>query len=149
MALLTAMAQTWERARRIIGWSSSRGCLDEARDRGRLRHVNGVTGCYLGDGSARSLGHRPLRGRRDHLVFGCNEVPGRLGTPCGLADSPGQGVVAPGDLRVSHKCGLTCRQVAGERGVELVAIQKQEAIPWRQDRRYRSTWRRVGDKSVN
>ena len=56
---------------------------------------------------------------------------------------------APGNLRVGHEPGLLGAQVGGERVVELVAVEEQEPVAWRQDRRDGCSGRRIGDQGVH
>jgi LuxR family maltose regulon positive regulatory protein len=99
---------TFEQADLIRGRPLSR-LLDERDDGAGLGHVDRVAGGGLGDGGPGALGHRTLRGRRDHPVLGRDHVPARLGPPGGVGDLPGGGVHAPRDLRVSHERGQVGR----------------------------------------
>lgn len=55
--------------------------LDEGDHRLRLRDVDRVAALDLSHRRAGALGHGPLRLGRDHLVFGCDEIPTRLTPP--------------------------------------------------------------------
>ena len=114
------------------------GLGDDAGYRFRLRHIDRVAGRDLGHGGADPVGHSLLRRWRDHPVFAGDQVPAGLGPPGGVGDRPGRGGHVPGNLRVGQERGLAVGQVGGERGVELVPVQEQEAVAGRQDRRLRS-----------
>ena len=85
----------------------------------RLRDIDGVAGGDLADRGAGPVGQGPPGGRRDHPVFGGDEVPAGLGPPGRLADLAAQGVDAPRDLRVGQELGVGRREVAGEGAVEF------------------------------
>ena len=122
---------------------------DEGGYRCGLGYVDRVAGGDFGDGGPGALGHRTLRGRRDHPVLRGDQVPAWLDPPGGFADRSAERVHAPGDLGVGHERGLSGGQVAGEGGGELVAVEEEEAVLGRQDRRLRPVSRETGDERVD
>jgi hypothetical protein len=65
--------------------------------------------------------------------------------PGGFADRAGECVDAPGTWESAMKY-LVEWQVRGEGGGEFVAVEEQEPVARRQDRRYWCAGRRVGDQ---
>src|SRR2546425_9995686 len=63
-----------------------------------LRNINRVAARNLDDCRASALGHETLCRWRDHLVFGGDQIPTRLGSPCRFADLATQRCNAPRDL---------------------------------------------------
>src|ERR1700722_2504045 len=61
--------------------------LDELGDRFGLRNVDRVASLRLGDRRTRTLGHRTLRGGRDHAIVSGDQVPARLDLPSGGGDA--------------------------------------------------------------
>jgi len=108
--------------------SGSSGRAYNGRDGFGVRHVDGVTARCFGDGGSPALGHGALGGRRDHAVVGRDEVPTGSHPPGGLGHDAAESVHAPGHLGVGHEGGLLGGQVGGERPVEPLAVQEQEAI---------------------
>jgi len=53
-----------------------------------LRNVDCMASLYLHDAGSGPLGHKALRGGRDHPVIGRNEIAARLTLPGGLRDRP-------------------------------------------------------------
>ncbi len=103
----------------------------------------------LGDRGPGALGHGALGRRRDHVVVGGDQVPGRLGSPGRLGDRAAERVDAPGHLGVGHERRLRFGQVRGEGGGELAAVEEQEPVLGREDRRDRRAGRRVGDQGAD
>ena len=76
------------------------GFFDEVSDGFRLRHIHGVAAFDLDDRRAGALGHSTLSVRRDHFVFGRDQVPAWLGSPRRLGDRAIERVETPRDLGV-------------------------------------------------
>ena len=125
------------------------GLLDERGHRSRLRHVDGVAAGHLDHRRPSPLRHEAPGRRGANPVLDGDEVPARLGPPGRVGDGSAEGVHALGDLGVGHERGLLGRQVGGERAVELVAVQQQEAVLGWQDERHRGAGRGVGDQAVD
>jgi hypothetical protein len=87
-----------------------------------------------------------LRRRRDHPVVRRDHIPARLGAPRRPSDRTLECLHAPRNLRVGPECGDGRIEVRGERVGELRAVEEQEAVFRRQDRRDRSAGRRVRDE---
>jgi hypothetical protein len=103
---------------------------DQVGDRSRLADVDGVPAGCFGRGRAGPLGHRPLRRRRDHPVLGCDQIPGRLAPPRGVADRAVERVDAPRHLRPSS----TARLAAPSSRRLWLAGSLSSAAPHRSDR---------------
>src|SRR6266516_4149632 len=98
---------------------------------------------------AGALRHRTLSRRRDHAVFGADEVPARLLPPGRLGYRAAQSVDAPRDLRVGHECSLFLIEVAGESRVELLLVEEETPFSRGQNRGHRSSWRWVLDQRLH
>ena len=88
-----------------------------------------------------ALEHDTLRVRRNHPVFGRDEIPAWLRFPRGFCHGAVERFEAPRDMRVRHECRRGSAHVRSERGSELRPIEKQEAVLGWQDRRHWSARR--------
>ena len=146
------------------GGRSREGHLER---RGGRTGQSGGLGDQRGDGRAaarrRSSGCPPLRRRstpaRSDIVrcAGGGIIRSSVATryQLGLLRQAGSVTVAverldaPRDLRVGHERRLTRGDVGGERRRELLAVEEQEPVLRRQDRRHRRARGRVGDQRAD
>src|SRR6266852_4007451 len=86
---------------------------------------------HLGTGSLR---HESLKLRSDHVIFCGQQIPARLRLP-GSRCGPGvRGGKSPRHLGFGHEICNLGLYVSGERCCKLLAVKKQEAVLWRQNR---------------
>src|SRR4051812_27547947 len=102
-----------------------------------------MTRLYFAGVRSSALGHEPLRRRRDHTILRRYEVPARLGMPRSPADGALERLDTPGDLGVRHEGSQLGGNVGSEGSGELRPVQQEIPVLGRQDRRYRSPWRRI------
>lgn len=91
-----------------------RGLFDKGGYRGWLRHIDGVAGGDLGHRGTGPLGHETLSGRRDHLVFGGEQVPAlvyKVGP--GGSDSPLSALTTDIQLIAASRSNLESHCVRG------------------------------------
>src|SRR5215207_8299129 len=86
----------------------------------RVEAWEAATSRILGGGP---LGHEPLGGRRDPLVLGAEEVPGRDGPPGRRTRRLVEPGTAPRPLRRRYHVGRVAADVGGEGRVELLAVE--------------------------
>ena len=112
-----------------------------ANDDGRhilcLGNVKGVATRDLSDGGASLFGHRALRSNRNHPILRGYDIPAGFALPSRLRDFAIERLDSPRDLRVRHESGRSRIKVGSERRRELVAIQEEEPVLRREDRRDR------------
>src|SRR5258708_22538960 len=101
-----------------------RGFFDEIGDGLRLRYIHVVATFDLDNHRASAFGHSPLSVRRDHFVFGRDQVPTWLCSPCRLGDRTTERIETPRDLRVGHERSHVWTHVRGECGWELRLIEE-------------------------
>ena len=102
---------------------------------------------HLDDGRAGALGHH-LAAPAAGSCWSSVATRYQLGFAfqAGIGHLAAQRLDAPRHLRVGHERGFVGGDVGRERRGELRAVEEQEAILRRQDRRHRRARRRIGDQ---
>src|SRR5277367_1366849 len=100
----------------------------------RMGQEHRVTALNLDHGRPCAFGHGPLSVRRDHLVFGSDEEPAWLCSPCRLGDGTAERLDTPRDLGVGHARSHVRIHVRGEEGGKLGLIEEYVSILRWQDR---------------
>src|SRR5688500_5918466 len=109
------------------------GLYNNFHYRSWLRDIHRVAGFRLANCCAGPFGHVMLGGRRNHLVFGSDQIPARLGSPSWNTYRTSKGFHIPTQLRVRHELRVLDIYVGGKRRSEIGFVQQQEAILRRKD----------------
>src|SRR6266849_10402124 len=108
--------------------------FDQSRHRVGPRDIDRMASLDLNHLGTGSLRHESLEFRSDHVIFCGQQIPARLRLPGSRCGPAARGRKSPRHLGIGHEICNLGLYVSGEGCCKLLAVKKQEAVLWRQNR---------------